>query len=392
MQVQVVRAATRQLALSEARRRLGPDPLVLAVRRQPATDGNGFEWEAVVARDTPAPQIATPPSPPAKTTVLAEVDALRLDLATIAGAQGARPRGADLAGASTHDLLAIARRLSQLETGLLETLLAGKQLAAHWVPLLDRLDGAGYPRAEAIALLQQVEAKSPAKRDGTTLEPAMLHRRFRHALASSVAVAPAEERVRPGLVVFVGSSGVGKTTLSAKLVADLCLGGSRRPVIGAILPKGSTGTDTLKRAARALDIEYTEVTDSTQLLRLAERAHQVPVVLDAASVNPRSDQGLEELRKLLGAAPSAEIHAVVPASHSLSDFAVSTSAFGLVGAKRLAVTRLDEAPMVGRVLAAATAARMPISYVSQGPRIPDDLVRPALESLLDAVLANEGAR
>lgn len=377
MQVQVVRAATRHLALSEARRRLGPDPLVLAVRRQPRPDGSGFEWEAVVARDTPNAEGA-----PVKTSAsFSELDALKLDLATV---QAGLPKDA-----STHDLLMLARRLTQLEHGLLEGVLAQKKLQAHWLPLLERLERSGYPRAEALAILQRVEAAG-ARVEGQKVEPALLHRRLRQALAATVAVAPAEERVRPKLVVFVGGSGVGKTTLAAKLVADLCLGGSKQPVLGTLLPKSGVAIDTLKRCARALDIEYTEVTQAAQLHRLWERAESVPVVLDTASINPRAEAAIAALGRLLRTVPDAEVHAVVPASHSLEDFAVATSAFGLVGAKRLAVTRLDEAPVVGRVLAASSAARMPISYVSQGPRIPDDLVRPALESLLDAALSSEG--
>lgn len=378
MQVQVVRAATRHLALTEARRRLGPDPLVLSVRRQARPDGTGFEWEAVVARDTPA--AAAEVVVPAAAT-LSELDALKLDLATV---KAGLPKDA-----SAHDLLVLARRLSQLEQGLLETVLAQKKLQAHWLPLLERLERSGYPRAEALIILQKVEAAG-ARVDGNKVDPTILHRRLRQALASTVAVAPAEERIRPRLVVFVGSAGVGKTTLAAKLVADLCLGGSKQPVLGTLLPKSGVAVDTLKRAARALDIDYTEVRDPAQLHRLAERCETVPVILDTSSINPRAESALESLGRLLKTVPDAEVHAVVPASHSLEDFAVATSAFSLVGAKRLAVTRLDEAPVVGRVLAASSAARMPISYVSQGPRIPDDLVRPALESLLDAALNSEG--
>jgi hypothetical protein len=146
MQVQVVRAATRHLALSEARRRLGPDPLVLAVRRQARADGSGFEWEAVVARDTPSAEGA-----PVKTSAsFSELDALKLDLATV---QAGLPKDT-----STHDLLLLARRLTQLEHGLLEGVLASKKLEAHWLPLLERLEHSGYPRAEALAILQRVEA------------------------------------------------------------------------------------------------------------------------------------------------------------------------------------------------------------------------------------------
>ncbi|MEO1334801.1 MAG: hypothetical protein AAFV29_04125, partial [Myxococcota bacterium] len=80
---------------------------------------------------------------------------------------------------------------------------------------------------------------------------------------------------------------------------------------------------------------------------------------------------------------------VVPATHDASEFDVALTAFASVGAKRLSVTRLDEAPFIGRILAASCRARTPIAYVSKGPRIPDDLGRPSVDAILNAVLGTE---
>ena len=56
------------------------------------------------------------------------------------------------------------------------------------------------------------------------------------------------------------------------------------------------------------------------------------------------------------------------------------------GANRLSMTRLDEAPYLGRVAAASARSGLWVGYLSEGPRIPDDLLRPTLDGLLDAVL------
>lgn len=378
MQVEIVRGPTRHKVLSEARRRLGPDPLVLTVRRQPNGAGDGFEWEAIVARETPEPPRAPPVADERVASTLGEVERLSAALARYA-----TPAKGDT---STQDLLALARRLTQLEHDLLTSVLGHEALPKSWLPWLERLEGAGYPRAEALKLIHRLETERAAlgQREGEDH-----YRQLRSALAGTVAVAPAEERVRPGLVIFTGGAGVGKTTLSAKLAADLCLGGAKKPVIGVLLPRKGVGVETVRRCARALDIDFLEVHDAAELAKVAEVAESRPVVLDSASVNPLFEPGLRALGRVLEAAPTAEIHAVVPASYSLQDFGTATRAFGFVGAKRLSVTRLDEAPFVGRVLAAATAACWPIGYISQGPRIPDDLVRPGLESLLDAVFRRE---
>ena len=375
MQVQIVRASTRHKVLNEARRTLGPDPLVLAVRRQ-LKEGSDeeFEWEAVVARETPE---AMPPRPTVQTGPPRAVAELRRELAEMRRTND---------GAANTAMLDLARRMSQLESEVLAGLLEGRALPPSWLPLIERLDASGFPKADALRLIQGIEAtQSAIPKIGAN----HAFVRVKSALRGIVEVAPVQERVSPGLVVFCGGAGVGKTTLAAKLAADLCLGGMRRPVLGILLPRRGVGVETLRRCARTLSIDFTEITDPEGLSALVERAEGHPVILDSSSVNPRDEVGLRELRKTFEVASNAEIHTVVPATYGSQDFDTALSAFALVGAKRLSVTRLDEAPYVGRVLAAASRARVPIGYVSQGPRIPDDLVRPSLDALLNAVLSTE---
>lgn len=373
MQVQIVRGSTRHKVLSEARRTLGPDPLILAVRRQPKEGSDDFEWEAVVARETPA----APQTGSASFTGPARgLAALRRELKAAQQQNGSIEK---------TELIDLARRLAQLESEVLAGLLEGRALPQSWVPLLDRLDASGYPKGDALRLIQAVEKRHEAPGDDLS----HAYQSLRVALGAQVEVAPCEERVAPGLVVFCGGAGVGKTTLAAKLAADLCLGGSRRPVLGVLMPRRGVGVETLRRCARTLNIDFEEVGASESLVELATHAVEHPVILDCASVNPRDEKGLAELKSILRAAPTAEIHTVVPATFAPRDFDTALSAFGAIGAKRLSVTHLDEAPYVGRVLAAAGRASVAIGYVSQGPRIPDDLVRPSLDALLNAVLSTE---
>ncbi len=375
MQVQIVRASTRHKVLNEARRTLGPDPLVLAVRRHfKEGSEDEFEWEAVVARETP--EAVSAPAPKRNGTPRAVAD-LRRELAAM--------RNRDDGSANTA-LLDLARRLAQLESEVLSGLLEGRALPRSWLPLIERLDAAGFPKADALRLIQGIEIEEQTT-PGNEVRHAFVQ--VRNALRCLVDVAPAGERIDPGLVVFCGGAGVGKTTLAAKLAADLCLGGMRRPILGIVLPRRGVGIETLRRCSRTLGVDFLEIADHEDFAAVAERAEEHPVILDSSSVNPRDESGLRTLRRTFEAVSKAEIHTVVPATYGSQDFDTALSAFAFVGAKRLSVTRLDEAPYVGRVLAAAGRAKVPIGYVSQGPRIPDDLIRPSLDALLNAVLSTE---
>jgi flagellar biosynthesis GTPase FlhF len=380
MQVQIVTAATRHGALEEARRRLGSDPLVLSVRRRRSAAG-GPAWEAVVAREgaeeprvEPAPTWSAVPAPSPQ-DAHAQYEALREDLVQL---RGQLARGS----AARADVIALAHRLSALESELRSAVLSGREISPRWMPLVRRLEESGFAKEDGLQIIEALAARFP----GEAIPPSEYRSELRHLLSNGVEVAPATERVRPGLVVFVGAAGVGKTTLAAKLAADLRLGGSAAPALGILRPRPGLGTEALRRCAHTLGVEMVEANDASGLAELWERSTRQPVILDSASLNPRSEPAVESLASLLARTPDAEVHAVVPASHGLDDFTRTLSAFSCFPRVRLSVTRLDEAPFPGRVLAASAKTGVPIGYLSLGPRIPDDLARPGLDGLVDSVL------
>lgn len=385
MQVQIVRASTRHRALAEARRTMGPDPLVLSVRRRPGSRGNE-EWEAIVARETPEPLLApvaeeSASADEAQAPTWSELESFRTELASFRTELSRRK-------VSSNELFALAHRLSMLEGELTASALRGEEISPRWAPLVRRLEVAGYPRVEALRIAHA--AQRPGT-DGEGVSQREVDALVRSALQDGLEVAPAEERLGPGLVVFAGGAGVGKTTMAAKLAADLCLGGAASPILGSILPRRGVGLETIRRCAQALGIDFVEVREKEQVAELARRSLEAPVILDSPSLSPLDEDRRRELKEILSEAPQAEVHAVVSARYAESELTRAVDAVAWAPRRRLAATHLDEAPYLGRVMATATRTRIPISYLSLGPRIPDDLARPGVQALVDSVLHTSGA-
>lgn len=388
MQVQIVRASTRHRALAEAKRLLGPDPLILSVRRRHG-NGEAGGWEAIVARETPHGLVSD--SPPQENQAIEE------NSATVSWADlsGLRDELAELrehlgSGKSANSrVISLAHRLNHLEGALVASALQGQKISEKWTPLVQRLEGAGYPRVEAIRLVRRLEIKGG---DSTSTEDLHVDDRIRSVLCDGIEVAPAEERLDPGLVVFAGGAGVGKTTLAAKLAADLALGGAASPVLGVLKPRKGVSLETIRRCATALGIEFVEVHDEDSMTAVAQKATSTPVILDSPAVNPLDGETIDEFRHLLSVAPDAELHTVVSTCYGDGEFARAVDAYAWAPKRRISATHLDEAPYVGRVMSAAARTSVPIGYFSLGPRIPDDLSRPALDSLVESVLRSEGDR
>jgi hypothetical protein len=398
MQVQIITAATRQKALEDARNRMGGDPLVLSVKRRKSSSGK-IVWEAMVARDgnplaaalqpvaAVAPQPASaPPAPGGVEPIVAGTPAPRLDLEQLESFRDDLHRlRTKLAagGRANGDLLALAHRLTLLEGELLGAVLQGHSMPERWHPILERLKGAGYPREDALRILTVLAARVVPDHEG------LLEAELRALIGQGIEVAPSEERVRPGLVVFAGGTGVGKTTLAAKLAADLGHGGGAPPVLGVLRPRKGSGTAIVRHCAKTLGLGYVEAHGADDVRALAERAKGQPIILDSSSVNPHSARSMDLLAESLASAPDAEVHAVVPASQAAEDTFTTLTAFSMFGRLRMSVTRLDESPWVGRVLSASSRSRTPIGYLSLGPRIPDDLARPTVDHMVDSVVRSE---
>jgi hypothetical protein len=385
MQVQIVKAPTRQKVMDEAKRRFGEDPLVLSVKRKRGPKGQSF-WEAVIARDTPSPSVElepaptlTPSSEPGSGFGWSHFEEFRRELASL------RSELANGKTSSRSDILALAHRLTLVESEMLGAVLSGHSVPPSWYPVLKRLEDVGYPKAEALRVLSVLHERVEPGTEG------IMRAELRSLLGQGVEVAPSQERVQPGLVVFAGAAGVGKTTLAAKLAADLSLGGTAPPVLGVLRPRKGAGTEVVRRCARTLGLEFVQAQTPQDVADLGRRALEQPVILDSSSINPFLGQSIEKLSATLAGAPDAEVHAVVPSSYGEQDFFRTLNAFVPFPRLRLSVTGLDEAPFVGRVLAASTRTRVPVGYFSLGPRIPDDLARPSVEGLVDSVVSVEGS-
>ncbi len=410
MHVQVIKAQSRRKLLSETRRLLGPDALILSVRKEPGPKPGEFEWEAVVGMDhndgefasnvvkklplpehrPPRLELITdvqPPSPPPVTKrdlspvvihpaaqKLMEVrSSLVQQLDTVS----------ESSGQNTDELLRMGQRLAQLESDLLTNLMQELDIPIRFVPVLRDLYSSGYPEGEALRLLSMVRHHTDGNND---IEMARFKSCLRKVIAREVKVANTLHDSEPGISVFVGSSGAGKSAMAAKLAADLRVRKDIRPVLGVLKPDRAIGVALMRRYADCLDLDFVQIRTRMQLEHLVEMAEHTRVILDTPGISPFDERRLRGLKKTLVDIPRADVHTVVSNTMGQTDLLSALESFAHIGVQNFAVTRLDEAPYPGRVLTAAARSGLALSYLSNGTQIPDDLIRPRLKNLLSSVM------
>jgi flagellar biosynthesis protein FlhF len=114
------------------------------------------------------------------------------------------------------------------------------------------------------------------------------------------------------------------------------------------------------------------------------------VLIDTAGRSPRDEVKIRELAEFLAAAGPDEVHLVLSAAGGEKSLRSAVERFATVHADRLILTKLDEAEGLGGVFSVLVAANRPVSYITTGQAVPDDIEPARRERLARLILGYEG--
>ncbi len=177
-----------------------------------------------------------------------------------------------------------------------------------------------------------------------------------------------------GVVAMVGPTGVGKTTTIAKLAARYALRYGARHVGLISMDNYRIGAhEQLKSYGRILDMPVRFPKDHNELCQVLEEYDDKSLVLiDTAGMSQR-DLRLNQQFSLLKSRVSITTYLVLSTTTRLSCLSEIMSAFRSANLGGCILTKLDEATSLGAALSEAIAHKLPIAYISDGQRVPEDL-------------------
>jgi flagellar biosynthesis protein FlhF len=231
------------------------------------------------------------------------------------------------------------------------------------------------------ALAEQTAARLPV----TTRQPSMAD--IRAALAAQLAGVAAGEEPYARLEVFVGPPGVGKTTTVAKIAAQERARGG--PMLGMVAADGfrAGAVEQLRAYASIIGAPFRSARSLDELQDALGGTRQT-LLVDTAGRSPR-DGGLRDLRKVLQRRKSVRTHLVLAADTSPASANRVIENFGEVRPDRLLITKADEAESLMPLLDVAIRHGLTISYIGDGQRVPEDLVRATPLALASALLKED---
>jgi flagellar biosynthesis protein FlhF len=178
-----------------------------------------------------------------------------------------------------------------------------------------------------------------------------------------------------GTLALVGPTGVGKTTTIAKLAARFCLRHGNRHLALISADSYRIGAqEQLQNYGQILDVPVRSVTTPEALNNaLHAFVDKRLILIDTAGMGQRDLKLTERLGLLSKGNHPVKSLLTLSATTQRSALTHAIRAFSIVQPIGAILTKMDEAASLGGVLSSVLDASLPLAFVTDGQRVPEDI-------------------
>ncbi len=356
MNKKVFRAGNIQEALANIKDEMGPDAMILSTRKIPKSprDPYGkemFEVEAGVKAQSNAQSDL-------------DLEDLKSDIAEIRDMISIAGFGSGMQSILCRHFESVGVLASLLRSGVSERLAAGliEKAAESLSPELDQTRRVRLLKKEVMQLcLGRLKIKDYFNRDNS----------------SGV----------PHVAAFVGPTGVGKTTTIAKLAAFLTF--NRKMKVGLIsIDNYRIGAfEQLKAYAGIMGLVCVPAFSGQDLACALDRMRSMDMVLiDTAGHSHYDKEKLDEILELIKSDFKISVHLTLSVTSELINMKEAASAFSVFNPDTYVFTKIDETKRCGKILDQVSEFDIPVSLITNGQKVPEDLIVPDKQGLLKIIL------
>ncbi|AEX85158.1 flagellar biosynthetic protein FlhF [Marinitoga piezophila KA3] len=185
-----------------------------------------------------------------------------------------------------------------------------------------------------------------------------------------------------GTIMFIGPTGVGKTTTLAKIAALNKLHSNKSVAIATIDLYRIAATEQLKTYAEIMDIPASVCYTPTELKATVETLKNNNLILiDTAGRSHKDDMQIGELKMYIDSIKPQYIFLVISANMRLKDMIDVYNKFSVCNPTHLIISKLDETSSYGQIPSILNASKLPLIYITTGQTVPNDIEIPNVNKI-----------
>ncbi len=187
--------------------------------------------------------------------------------------------------------------------------------------------------------------------------------------------------------VIMGPTGVGKSSMVAKLASYFIKKEKKQVVIVGFDNHRLGSTEQMRLSAKVLDVPFVKMSNVSELDGIANQYAEADMILvDTGGRSPKIAKGIDELCEFKENNANIRFHLVLSMTDQKSQVERVIRSFSKVGISSLLFTKMDESCSYGEVYNAMDRWGIPLSWFGIGYRIPEDLEKASRERVIERII------
>lgn len=213
-------------------------------------------------------------------------------------------------------------------------------------------------------------------------------------LLSFVKVAPPfyeQKNNRTAVVAFVGPTGVGKTTTIAKLAAKLYIEQKKKVGLISVDNYRIGAFDQLKTYSAIIGIPCIPAFTKKDLVTALNKLGNMDFILvDTAGQSHLDKKRLSELKEIMSLNCEVSNQLVISAATGRLDMKELVESFKILNPSSYIFSKVDETKRRGRIIDQIIEFELPVSFITNGQEVPEDLIVASEKNILQLLINPEG--